>query len=76
MFTLEDILGIGNVPAYLTVRQLAEILNVDPSTARRKCEEKKIKGAFKLDEDAPWRIRSRLLEKQLREAEETGEFAA
>ena len=76
MFTLEDILGIGKVPAYLTVKQLAEILQVDPSTARRKCEEKKIKGAFKLDEDSPWRIRSRLLEQQLREAEERGEFAA
>lgn len=80
MFTLEDILGAGNVPAYLTVKQVAEILQIDVSTARRKCEERKIKGAFKLDEDkrenAPWRIRSRLLEKQLRDAEESGELVA
>jgi predicted site-specific integrase-resolvase len=78
MFTLEDILGIGNVPAYLTVRQVAEILQVDISTARRKCDEGKIKGAFKLDDSSksnpPWRVRSRLFEKQLREAEERGEL--
>lgn len=81
MFTLEDILGIGKVPPYLTVKQVAGILNVDPSTARRKCEEKKIRGAFKLDDDpkntnAAWRVRSRFFEQQLREAEQSGELAS
>lgn len=71
--TMEDILG-GDVPAYLTVSQVAEILQLATSTVRRGCEAKKYERAFKLGAD--WRIPSRFLEKQIREAEERGEFAA
>lgn len=71
--TMEDILG-GDVPAYLTVNQVAEILQLNRSTVRRGCEAKKYERAFKLGDD--WRIPSRFLEKQIREAEERGEFAA
>lgn len=74
MFTLEDILGIDKVPAYLTPAEVAKILRIDPSTARRRCEAKHYKGAFK--EGVDWKIPSRHLEKQLREAEERGEFGA
>lgn len=79
IFTLEDIFGIGNVPAYLTPKNIAEILQIGESTARRRCAEKKYRGAFKLEEDnehSPYRVRSRLFEQQLREAEEKGEMAA
>lgn len=74
MFTLEDILGIDKVPAYLTPAEVAKILRVNPSTARRRCESKRFKGAFK--EGADWKIPSRYFEQQLREAEESGEFGA
>lgn len=35
--TLEDIMG-GDVPAYLTVKQVAKIFQQDASTVRRDCE--------------------------------------
>lgn len=77
--TMEDILG-GEVPAYLTIRQVAGIFQVDPSTVRRGCEAKKYERAFHLPstgkKEGDWRIPSRFLEKQIREAEERGEFAA
>ena len=73
ILTMEDILG-GDVPAYLTVNQVAGIFQQSASTIRRGCEAKKYERAFKLGDD--WRIPSRFLEKQIREAEERGEFAA
>jgi hypothetical protein len=77
--TLEDILG-GPVPAYLTVKEIARIFRIDVSTARRRCEEKAYRNAYKLPAagrkpDGEWRIPSRFLEQQIREAEKTGEFA-
>lgn len=71
--SLEYIMG-GDVPAYLTVNQVAKILQLDPSTVRRGCEQKVYRGAFKPTKD--WRIPSRFLEKQIRDAEINGEFAA
>lgn len=78
--TLEDILG-GPVPAYLTVNEVAKIFRIDPSTARRHCESKQYRKAYKLPPagrkpTGEWRIPSRFLEQQIREAEETGEFSA
>jgi hypothetical protein len=77
--TLEDILG-GPVPAYLTVKEIARIFRIDVSTARRRCEARQYRKAFKLPPagtkpDGEWRIPSRFLEQQIREAEEHGEFA-
>jgi hypothetical protein len=74
MFTLEDILGIDKVPPYLTPAEVAKIMRINPSTARRRCEAKQYKGAFK--DGADWKIPSRFFEKQLRDAEERGEFGA
>ena len=78
--TLEDILG-GPVPPYLTVKQVAEIFQLDVSTVRRGCEARKYRKAFKMPgtgrkPDGEWRIPSRFLEQQIREAEEQGEFSA
>jgi hypothetical protein len=73
ILTLEDIMG-GDVPAYLTVNQVAKILQLDSSTVRRGCEQKKYDRAFKAGKD--WRIPSRFFERQIREAELKGEFAA
>jgi hypothetical protein len=74
MMTLEDILGLDKVPPYLTIKQISDIFQIDKSTARRRAENKEYRGAFKLGND--WRIPSRYLEKQIRDAEERGEFAA
>lgn len=74
MMNLEDLLGIDKVPPYLTVAQVAEIFQINKSTARRRAENKEYKGAFKLGSD--WRIPSRYLEQQIRQAEEHGEFGA
>lgn len=74
MMTLEDILGIDKVPPYLTTAEVAKIFRIAKSTARRRCEEKVYRGAFK--EGSDWRVPSRFLEKQIRDAEETGEFGA
>lgn len=74
MMMMEDLLGIDPVPPYLTARQVGKLFQVAPSTVRRGCEAGKYEKAFKLGAD--WRIPSRFLEKQIREAEERGEFAA
>jgi hypothetical protein len=71
--TLEDIMG-GTVPPYLTARQVGKIFQINPSTVRKGCEAGKYEKAFKLGND--WRVPSRFLEKQIRQAEERGEFAA
>jgi len=78
--TMEEILG-GPVPPYLTVKQVAKIFQLDPSTVRRGCEARKYRKAFKLPSvgkrpEGDWRIPSRFLEQQIREAEEQGEFSA
>ncbi len=71
--TLEDILGLRDIPAYFTTGDIARILQIDRSTVRRKCERGEYERAFKVGPD--WRIPSRFFEKQLKRAEETGEFA-
>lgn len=73
VLTLEDLIG-PEVPPFLTVNQVAKILQINSSTVRRGCERKKYERAFKIGKD--WRIPSRCLEKQIRDAELTGEFAA
>jgi hypothetical protein len=78
--TLEDLFG-GEVPAYLTAGEVATLLRLHTSTVRRQCEAGdydhafRLPGAKKKKDLGDWRIPSRFLERKLRHAEETGEFA-